>query len=126
MGTKNFTLFDDEGDEFEVELPSKMEVCHRCEGHGTILNPSIGEHAYSSEEFNESFDDEEKEEYFRRGGRYDITCPTCSGNKVVEVIDDEACEKNPTFKKNAKLVYEKEEADFAYDEQCRHEERMGY
>lgn len=82
------TYFDEDGDEVTVELPSKFEVCSRCEGHGTHLNPSIGEHAYTVEEFNESFDDEEREQYFKRGGIYDVTCEECGGKRVTEVPDE--------------------------------------
>jgi hypothetical protein len=86
-----FTLIDDTGDELECEVPGKFEVCPRCEGHGTHLNPAIGEHAYTPEEFHESFDDDEAEEYFRRGGIYDVTCEECGGARVVMVPDLERC-----------------------------------
>ena len=85
--TITVTLYDDEGDEVEHELPARMEVCSRCEGHGTHLNPSIGEHAYTREEFEESFDEEGREEYFKRGGIYDVTCEECGGDNVVPVVD---------------------------------------
>jgi hypothetical protein len=78
---------DEDGEDQEYDFPSRQEVCWRCEGHGTHLTPSIGEHAYSIEEFRESFDEEESEEYFRRGGRYDVTCHTCHGNRVIPVVD---------------------------------------
>jgi len=82
-------LYDEEGDEVEHTFPSKNEVCPTCEGFGTHLNPSIGNHAYTMEEFNESFDEEGKEEYFRRGGIYDVTCEECKGNKVIQVVDED-------------------------------------
>lgn len=86
------TYIDDDEDEVSVELPARHEVCHKCEGHGTILNPSIGEHAYSQEEFEEAFQDEEdRAAYFQRGGRYDVSCPTCHGNKVVQVVYEAKC-----------------------------------
>jgi hypothetical protein len=85
-----FTLCDDDGNEIEHELPSKFEVCGRCSGHGTHLNPSIGEHAYSAEEFAMEFDDEEAAEYFKRGGMYDVTCEDCGGQRVTEVVDESA------------------------------------
>lgn len=95
QGTIELTWTDEETEE-EVthKFPSKNEVCHRCEGYGTHLNPSIGNHAYSMEEFQESFPDEDgdfnpREEYFRRGGIYDVTCETCKGNKVLPVVDEE-------------------------------------
>ena len=83
-------LYDDEGEEVEHTFPSKNEVCSTCEGFGTHLNPSIGQHAYSMEEFNESFpEDEDKDNYFRRGGIYDVQCSECKGNKVVQVVDED-------------------------------------
>lgn len=86
------TYTDENGDEFTTELPSKKEVCSRCEGCGTHLNPSIGSHAYSAEEFSEAFPEEEdREAYFRRGGKYDVRCEVCKGANVVDVVDEAAC-----------------------------------
>jgi hypothetical protein len=79
-------------DEQEHEIPAKHEVCPRCEGFGTHLNPSIGGHAYTREEFDEAFsDEEEREQYFKRGGIYDVTCEECQGARVVVVPDEAAC-----------------------------------
>lgn len=88
QGEIELTWYNEDGDEVTHSFPCKNEVCHRCEGYGTHLNPSIGNHAYSQEEFYESFDEEEAEEYFKRGGRYDVTCEECKGNKVIEVVDE--------------------------------------
>ncbi|NBT47492.1 MAG: hypothetical protein EBT07_06675 [Actinobacteria bacterium] len=87
-----FFSFDAAGNDVEVKhkLPAVHEVCQRCEGHGTILNPSIGEHCYTAEEFEREFDEDEREAYFTRGGMYDIACPCCKGNRVVKVVDTEA------------------------------------
>lgn len=93
----------EEGEEEEYDFPSKNEVCSRCEGYGTHLNPSIGEHAYTMQEFNDSFDEEEREQYFKRGGIYDVTCEGCDGNKVVQVVDEGAlC----TSEKEVYAIYE--------------------
>lgn len=80
-----FQDYDDDDDDNEIEstLPGKMEVCSDCGGESYVLSPSIRNHCYSQEEFDESFDDEEREEYFTRGGRYDVICPTCNGKNVV-------------------------------------------
>lgn len=84
--------YNDENEEVEFVFPAKHEVCPKCEGHGTHLTPSIGEHAYSAEEFYESFPEEEdRQEYFQRGGIYDVTCHQCKGKNVITVIDEEAC-----------------------------------
>lgn len=111
---------DDEGEEIKREVPCKMEVCSRCEGHGTHLNPSIGEHAYTMEEFHESFDEEGREEYFKRGGIYDVTCEECHGANVVPVPDLTKLSKEDQEK------LEKHEADeAAYRAECEAERRMG-
>jgi hypothetical protein len=86
-----FTSIDNDGYETEEALPAKHEVCDRCDGHGTHLHTDIGSHAYTMEEFREEYDDEERAEYFRRGGRYDVTCETCQGRRVMVVIDEAAC-----------------------------------
>lgn len=33
------TVTDDEGDEVQIALPGKMEVCPRCDGEGAHLTP---------------------------------------------------------------------------------------
>ena len=92
--TIELTIYGDDTEgspERVVELPAKKAVCPKCEGHGSILNPSIAQHAYSAEEFYESFPNEEdRAEYFRRGGMYDVTCPTCKGANVIDVVDVDA------------------------------------
>jgi len=93
QNTQEVTYFDCETEEEVcVALPHKNEVCPKCEGYGTHLTESIGNHAYSSEEFEEAFpEDEDKEQYFRRGGIYDVQCTRCGGKRVVLVVDEEAC-----------------------------------
>ena len=87
------TIYDNDGNECVHELPSKKEVCWDCEGEGWVLNESMRSHAYSSEEFEEAFDEEDDRlEYFRRGGIYDVKCPTCKGANVIDVIDRGACD----------------------------------
>lgn len=118
--TIKFTLVDEDGVETEHELPSKFEVCPQCEGHGSCLHPDIGSYAYSSEEFNEAFDDEEQAEYFRRGGRYDVTCFECNGKRVVEVVDEDKAEPELL-----KLYRKKLDDDFAYQRMVESERRYG-
>lgn len=88
MAEITITIENDEGEEQEVTFPAKMEVCGECEGEGFVLNEGMRGHAYSSEEFEEYFDDEERAEYFKRGGRYDVQCPCCKGRNVVAVVDE--------------------------------------
>jgi RecJ-like exonuclease len=81
------TFENEEGEEQTVTFPAKMEVCDECDGEGFVLCEGMRGHAYSAEEFAESFDDEEAGEYFKRGGRYDQVCPCCKGKNVVPVVD---------------------------------------
>lgn len=90
MLTVTLVLEDEEGVETTEELPARHEVCPDCEGHGTVLNAAIRQHAYSREEFEEEFSDEEdRAAYFRRGGHYDVPCPTCGGVRVVPVVAED-------------------------------------
>jgi len=110
--------FNDDGEEVEIKLPHTREVCSQCEGFGTTLNPSIGEHAYSAEEFAESFDDDEsREQYFKRGGIYDVQCHECHGAKVINVLAEEEC-KTEEQKEALRCIQEAEKSDY----QCRMEE----
>ena len=120
-----FTYENDDGDEDVHELPSKFEVCSRCEGHGTHLHPDIGSHGYSSQEFAEEFDDEEREQYFMHGGRYDVTCESCGGNRVVSVVDEETCEKDPKLAELLKRWQENVRAEADYARECEFERRLG-
>lgn len=84
--------YDDNGESIMETLPAKFIVCPECEGHGTVLNPSMRNHCYTQEEFNETFDDDEdRAAYFQRGGKYDVQCPNCKGKNVVMVVDEDAC-----------------------------------
>lgn len=74
------------GDE-DIELPAVYEVCGRCRGSGTHVNPAIDGHGISASD--ECWDDDD----FREGymsGRYDVICETCNGNRVVLVPDEDS------------------------------------
>jgi hypothetical protein len=119
------TIYNDDGNETEHELPSKMEVCYDCEGHGTVMNASMRNHAYSAEEFNESFDDEEdRHAYFHRGGKYDVQCPTCKGANVIAIIDRVSCDNDPILKDLLVQWDKQEEEAESYRAESRAEQRM--
>jgi hypothetical protein len=80
---KRFVMMDENGDDHEIDLPTRMEVCPDCDGHGTHVNESIDAHGIGSEEFAE--DPDFKEAYYR--GDYDVTCTVCKGLRVVPVVD---------------------------------------
>lgn len=120
------TYMTDEGEDVEEELPCRKEVCPRCDGHGTHLTPSIGEHAYTQEEFEREYDDEEsRAAYFQRGGMYDVQCCRCHGDNVVEVVDEARCTTEE--QKRILKAWKKAERDRERDErEERHERMMGY
>lgn len=117
----------DETTEEEVNFPARHVVCARCDGHGTHLTPSIGKYAYSAEEFYESFPEEEdREEYFKRGGIYDVTCEQCKGKRVVKVIDDDRIKMSgdEELKKHYARYLENRRDEAEYEAECRAERRM--
>lgn len=120
-----FTIENEDGEESVVDLPTKFTVCPRCEGHGTHLHPDIGGHAYTSEEFNESFDYEEREEYFRHGGRYDVACEECNGLRVVSVVNEEELQQTDDGKELLKEYNKHLDNEYDYRRMCEDERRFG-
>lgn len=121
-----FSWEDDDG-EHQVELPARFEVCSRCEGHGSHLNPSIGEHAYSVEEFCDSFDEEERQQYFTRGGIYDVICEECQGQRVISVVDESqlTAEQKAVFGRYTKYQEAKAKDDAIWRAEVAAERAMG-
>lgn len=118
--------YDDDGDEISEEFPAKHEVCCDCGGHGTHLREAIREHAYSMEEFRESFDEEEAAEYFTRGGRYDVTCDTCKGNRVVPAVDEDSLSSKQRESFAQYCEYREEAEQEAYTDRRMREAECGY
>lgn len=126
MATIKFTTWDEDELEMEMELPAKFDVCGRCEGHGTHMRPGMAEHAYTAEEFEDAFhDDEDRAEYFKRGGIYDVTCETCKGARVVAVVDVAACRRSKDLTGVLKLYRAQLEDEAEYQRECAAERRMG-
>ena len=73
-------------------------------------------------------DPEFREEYFKRGGIYDVQCPTCKGKNVMAVVDRERVEKDEKLKAILAQWDEQEEdrarADAEYAAECRMERMM--
>lgn len=119
------TTVDDNGEEIVYMLPAKYEVCRKCLGHGSHLNPSIGEHCYSLEEFEQEFSEpESRDAYFRRGGMYDVKCETCRGKRVVPVVDREAC-TSPEEIAGLKALDKQRRDDAEYEQLVRSELAFG-
>lgn len=87
MATITITLEDDDGNEVEHELPAEYTVCPCCRGNGSIVNPNVDGNGLTQEDFDQNpgfFED-------YMGGVYDVSCPECRGERVVQVIDERAC-----------------------------------
>lgn len=74
---------DDDGYEVTHHLPAKFEVCDRCRGMGTHVNPAVDGDGIPAHEFAE--DPDFAEEYF--SGVYDVPCHECDGQRVVKRVD---------------------------------------
>lgn len=106
------------GDDVEITLPARFEVCPTCEGKGRHVNPSIDAHGLTREE-TDSWCAEELEGYFQ--GRYDVECYECAGQRVVPEIDEGKALKSDLTRVQQHL---RERAELDAEE--RHERRMGY
>lgn len=101
-----FSTWSEDDQETVHTLPTKLAVCHICQGTGTHVNPSIDRHGLTAEDFRE--DPDFAESYF--SGVYDQTCNGCGGRNVVPVLDIDACD--PELLK----AYEDYQTELAYSE----------
>lgn len=107
----------------EHQLPTRFELCPRCQGHGTHTNPAIDGHGISPEEFAEDPDFEDA--YF--AGRYDVTCQDCNGLRVIEVVDEERLTQEQHTAWESHLEAEREyQRDYASERWLRMAESGGY
>lgn len=84
FGEDYIQIPDPESDGY-INLRTHFIVCPTCKGKGTQMNPSIANHVYTREDFDE--DPEFAENYF--GNTYDISCLECRGIRVVPEPDPE-------------------------------------
>lgn len=115
-----FIRVTDEGDEVEVALPAKFEVCQTCEGRGKHVNPAIDGNGLSREDFDE--DPDFREDYF--SGVYDVQCEECGGRTTVLVVD-EAAVKAQGLQSALEAYYEQGREEASYQAECAAERRMG-
>lgn len=109
-------------EEIEVTLPSRWEICPRCNGNGTHVNPNIDGHGMTADEFyGPDWDDDEREGYF--SGRYDVRCENdCHDGKVV-VPDEELC-KNEQLSGYLRAYHRQREQNARWDREDRHTRYM--
>ena len=107
---------DDADETVEIELPAKYEVCPRCNGTGTHVNPAVDGNGLTQEDLDE--DPDFKENYF--AGAYDITCEECKGARLILVPDEERCDPA-----DLKRYRDHQEFEAQMDRERAHELRMG-
>lgn len=74
------------GLEVMVRLPSKFEVCGRCDGTGSHTNPNVDGNGITAEEWENDWDEDSRDGYM--SGRYDVQCEICKGDRVTPVVDE--------------------------------------
>ena len=100
----------------EIELPTKWEICGRCEGEGKHCNPSIDGNGLTREDFEE--DPDFAENYFE--GLYDVACYDCGGSGKKKVADESK------MSDEEKKIWREQERERAIDAQvCRMEQMYG-
>ena len=72
---------------YETKLPTRFEVCDRCSGHGTHVNPAIDGHGVTADEWNDW--GEESQSMYLSGG-YDVSCHECDGMRVVLIVVEDS------------------------------------
>jgi RecJ-like exonuclease len=110
-------IYEDNGDETQVEVPVKYEVCPTCDGKGTHVNPAIDAGGITSSEW-EEWDDEDRESYM--SGAYDVRCYECQGKRVVPVLD-----RDRTDPKVVEAIDTQERALAECERESRAERMMG-
>lgn len=97
--TIKFHYENDDGEEIEVNLPAVYEVCTKCCGTGSIVNPAIDGNGLTREDFDQ--DPGFEEDYF--SGVYDIQCPECDGERLIAEVDENRCNIHDLNKYNEYL-----------------------
>lgn len=109
--------FDWPDETIQCELPSRYEVCSRCDGEGKTYLGHMESYAFTAEDF-----DREgpgfREDYI--SGKYDRECPQCQGRRVELVANVDAMSEELS-----KLYFRKLQADADFERLCAAERRYG-
>lgn len=118
-------FYDDNDEEYTISFPAKYEICDRCKGKGTHVNPNIDGHGITASEWENDWDFEERENYMN--GFYDVQCDNkCDYGKII-VIDYDILSDD--MKKKADEYYKRERdlaAERAYEARMRNAENGWY
>jgi hypothetical protein len=104
-----------EGAMVTLYLPARFDVCDRCEGKGSHVNPSVDDGGFQAE------DPEDLEAYM--SGAYDVTCYSCKGARVVPVLNEEETKRRAEWVLDA--YTERMESNAAYERERAMERKMG-
>lgn len=118
MRTIELRTFDDEGYELVLDIPARGEVCWRCDGEGTHVNPAIDGNGITEMDRMDWADDDFMDDY--RSGVYDIRCDECHGERILWVPDESRArpEDLAAWRKH-------EEQEYEYQAMVLAEQRMG-
>lgn len=105
------TLYD--GDDNEIELPFKWEICSTCRGNGKS-SAYLG--AFTASEMDEEGIDFQND---YMAGFYDRTCDVCGGAGKIKVAD-----LSKMTKAQRKALREQQQADYECEQEARMEQRM--
>jgi len=111
--TLTYTVYNDDGDEEEITISARAEVCARCDGTG-----KHDHEAFSNGISGEAFEDDPDFADDYLSGVYDVTCTECHGRNVV-LVPIESAANWPLVQKHLE-----QEAQFRREEA--YERRMGY
>lgn len=78
----------DDPDEPNHRLVLEKEVCPECRGHGRHCDRAIDGNGITQSDREDWADDDFMEGYLR--GDYDVRCEECSGQNVIDVVDEHA------------------------------------
>lgn len=84
---------DHDGEKF-VSLPNQKKVCPLCFGNGTVLKDGLRGHAFNESDRDEMGLDFNEVMSDMRSGKYDVVCPDCKGNNVINIPDLEKATKD--------------------------------
>jgi hypothetical protein len=119
MAREQLTVENENGE--LVVIPSRLVVCDKCQGEGTMDHPVFNS-GITSSEWHE-MDGDEQDRYM--SGGYDVACDCCGSRGMVRVADIE----RTTFAQRRLLVLKRrDDRDTRQDERERASERrfMGY
>ena len=105
-----------------INAPIHNVLCPMCEGDGTVVDPSIDSSGISNEDF---YEDPEFENAYH-SGFYNIRCPSCKGNKIIQTIDCSQVNEESDLHAIVTIIKDAEEERHQLAEERANELKWGY